>query len=79
MVVDYYTILLLGYEVSQKKTVNLGVYTLKFHRKKIRKGKEVDFLYIVELIRGGEVVEKGVFTEYSNAVVYAGEIFCRFR
>lgn len=79
MVADYYTILLLGYEVSQKKSVELGIYTLKFHRRKARKGKKVEFLYIVELIRGEEVVEKGVFTEYSNAVLYAGQIFSRFR
>ncbi|BAK54331.1 hypothetical protein [Sulfurisphaera tokodaii] len=72
---DIYTIMLLGYQVSQKKTVNAGVYTIKFHRRK----KNNTYMYIVELEIEGKVIERGIFSEYSNAVIYAGEIFSRFR
>mgnify|MGYP001772937969 CR=1 FL=1 len=69
--------MLLGHQVSQRKSVNLGVYTLKFHR---RKGKRPDeYLYIVTLIKDGKVVESGIFGDYKNAVIYAGQIFIRFR
>lgn len=75
--VDIYTIMLLGYEVSQKKRVNLGVYTLKFHRKKGKTPE--DYLYIVTLLKEGKVVESGIFGDYQKAVIYAGQIFMRFR
>lgn len=72
---DIYTIMLLGYQVSQKKRVEAGIYTIKFHRRK----KKNEYFYIVELERQGEIIERGVFTEYSNAVIYAGQLFARFR
>jgi len=72
---DIYTIMILGYQVSQKKKVNVGIFTLKFHRRK----RKNDYLYIVELERQGEIMERGIFTEYANAVMYAGEVFSRFR
>lgn len=72
---DIYSIMLLGYEVSQRKLVRAGIYTLRFHRRK----KNNEYLYIVEFEREGKVVERGIFSEYSNAVLYAGYIFSRFR
>ena len=67
--------MILGYQVSQKKKINVGIYTIKFHRRK----RKNDYLYIVELERQGEIIERGIFTEYTNAVMYAGEVFSRFR
>ncbi|BFH73639.1 hypothetical protein SJAV_15830 [Sulfurisphaera javensis] len=72
---DIYTIMILGYEVSQKKVINAGIYTIKFHRRK----RKNEYIYIVELQSGGKVIERGIFSEYSNAVLYAGQIFSRFR
>lgn len=72
---DIYTIMILGYQLSQKRKVKVGIYTLKFHRRK--RGKEI--IYIVELELAGNVIERGIFYDYSNAVLYAGELFSRFR
>lgn len=72
---DIYTIMLLGYQVSQKKRVEVGMYTIKFHRRR----RKNEYFYLVELERQGEIIERGLFTEYSNAVLYAGQLFARFR
>lgn len=72
---DIYTIMLLGYEASQRKVVNLGVYTLKFYRRKVNG----DYLYMVTLSKGDEIIERGIFGDYKNAVIYAGQIFYKFR
>jgi len=67
--------MLLGYQVSQKKRVEVGMYTIKFHRRR----RKNEYFYLVELERQGEIIERGLFTEYSNAVLYAGQLFARFR
>lgn len=66
-----FRILELGYIVSQKKNVSIGNYTIKFHRRKIAKG---DYMYMVEVYFKDELRERGIFTEYSNAVIFAGNI-----
>lgn len=66
-----FRILELGYIVSQKKSVNIGNYTVKFHRRKI---SEEEYMYVVEVYFKGELKSKGIFTEYSNAVKFAGNI-----
>ncbi|AWR96608.1 hypothetical protein DFR86_02940 [Acidianus sulfidivorans JP7] len=66
-----FRVLELGYHVSQKKNVSIGNYVIKFHRRKISKG---DYIYLVEVFYRNELKKKGIFTEYSNAVIFAGQI-----
>ncbi|ARM75087.1 hypothetical protein [Acidianus manzaensis] len=66
-----FRILELGYYASQKKNVNIGNYVIKFHRRKIAKN---DYMYLVEIFYKNELKNKGIFTEYSNAVIFAGNI-----
>lgn len=66
-----FRIMELGYVASQKKKMSIGNYTIKFHRRKIAKG---DYMYVVEVFFKNELKKKGIFTEYSNAVMYAGNV-----
>ncbi|BDB98838.1 hypothetical protein [Saccharolobus caldissimus] len=68
--VDNLEILSLGYYASQKKTVRIGRYTLKFHRRK----RENEYFYLVDLYLDDNLVNRGIFTEYQNAVIFAGSI-----
>ncbi len=65
--------MILGYNVSQKKRVEVGNYVVKFKRRKASRNK-FEYIYVVELFFMGNLVKKGIFTEYSNAVSFAGEI-----
>ncbi|MCI2415640.1 MAG: hypothetical protein MPF33_10450 [Candidatus Aramenus sp.] len=65
--------MILGYNVSQKKRVEVGNYVVKFRRRKVSR-KNYEYIYVVELFFMGNLVRKGIFTEYSNAVSFAGEI-----
>ncbi|EZQ10894.1 hypothetical protein CM19_03185 [Candidatus Acidianus copahuensis] len=60
----------LGYTVSQKKKVVIGNHVITFKRRK--RGEE--YLYIVEEYFMGKLTRRGIFSEYSNAVMYAGNI-----
>ncbi|BBG25281.1 hypothetical protein [Sulfuracidifex tepidarius] len=77
---DDLLIMRLGYYVSQVKCVNVGVYTIKFSRRKSKTfRKDGMILYSVTVLEGEKEIKKGVFTEYSNAVRFAGEIMYQFR
>jgi len=62
--------LVLGFNASQRKRMNLGRHVLRFSRR--RRGDE--YFYMVELSTEGTVENIGVFTEYAPAVRYAGKI-----
>jgi len=64
------TVMLLGYQASQRRKVDIGKYTLHFNRKRAHNR----YFYIVELKEGKRVVERGMFEEYGKAVNYAGSI-----
>ncbi|AOL17123.1 hypothetical protein BFU36_10875 [Sulfolobus sp. A20] len=70
--VDEIEIMSLGYYASQKKTLILGRYVLKFHRRK--NSKKNMYFYIVNLYHDDKLVRSGIFTEYRNAVIFAGSI-----
>jgi len=77
---DDLLIMRLGYYVSQVKHVDVGIYTIKFSRRKSKTFKKDGMIiYIVTLLEGEREIKKGVFTEYSNAVRFAGELMYRFR
>ncbi|MUN29197.1 hypothetical protein [Sulfuracidifex metallicus] len=77
---DYFMIMRLGFYVSQVKRVEVGIYTITFSRRKSRNfQKDGKIFYVVTLLREGKEEKKGVFTEYSNAVIFAGELMSAFR
>jgi hypothetical protein len=63
--------MILGYNLSQKKKVIIGNYMVKFHRRKV--SRRYDYLYVIEIFFMDSLVKRGIFTEYSNAVDFAGE------
>jgi len=64
--------MILGYNLSQKKKVTIGNYMIKFHRRKVSKRK-YDYLYVIEIFFKDNLIRRGIFSEYSNAVDFAGE------
>ncbi|BBD72776.1 hypothetical protein HS1genome_1165 [Sulfodiicoccus acidiphilus] len=62
--------LLLGFNASQRRRMEVGVHVLRFRRRKFRG----EYFYSVELSKEGKVETLGLFTDYAPAVRYAGKL-----
>ncbi|EHP70601.1 MAG: hypothetical protein RXS23_03275 [Metallosphaera yellowstonensis] len=61
----------LGVIACQRKRVEVGNYRIVFRRRKV----EGDYMYLVELSLGGKVIERGAFTDFREATIFAGRLF----